>query len=301
MLKDDIIKDAIPPSPVTEEEAAMPLYKYFTRPLRPLTPLYSQTIRNGPFDRAHAGPTDDLTRHLLMPGEYEAVSLGYCQHPEGGGFFKHYSFYPGAGHDMIKWYYTWINIPVKGQPEGLGNMKYKIWCPAGHFTHAFINGTDNRNGVLTQESHGLGQHPGTPYDEPFLSVRYPFDIAEFGMTKVRRRELEDAGCWIDPAVIKYYEPEDYWEKGVLTEKLGTSIVIGLSRPAPGGVEKLSVGWVGWDIRDRKAVRNPATPWWKTKNDWLEMFLTHSSIEAQHLADILPELYAEYADKPVDAD
>lgn len=300
-MKDELIFGAIAPSPVSDEEKSMPLYKYFSRPLRPLDPFYSQAIKRGPFDPANAAATNDLTRHLLMPGHYESVSIGYCQHPEGGGFFKHYSFYPGSGHEMIKWYYTWVNVPVKSQPAGTGNMKYKIWCPSGHFTHAFINGVDNKNGVLTQESHGLGQHPGTPYDEPFLSVRYPFDITEFGMTKARLQELRNAGCWVDPAVIKYYEPDDYWKNGVLTEKLGTSIVISISRPAPGGVEKLSAGWVGWDITDGRVVRNTATPWWKTKNDWLEMFLTHTSVEAQRLADMLPELYAEYADRPLDAD
>jgi|GEM_PF-437209 len=296
-----IIKGTIAPLPVTAEEMAMPLYKYYTRPLRRIGPLYAQALDHGPIDKAYATLTSDLTRHLLMPGEYEEVTTGYCQHPEGGGFFKHYSFYPGARHDMIKWYYTWLNVPVKNQPKGVGNMKYKIWCPADHFTHAFINGVDNKDGVLTQESHGLGENSGTPYEEQFLSVRYPFDITKFGMEEGRLKAFKEAGCWIDPSVIRYYEPEIYWSTGVLKETLGSTIVISISRPTPGGLEKLSCGWIGWEIKNGRVVRNEATPWWKTKNDWIKMFLTHTSTEAQHLADILPELYAEYSDKPIDAD
>jgi len=295
------IKGVIPAPELTEEEKAMPLYKYYTRPLRYAGPLISQAIDHGAMNQVYSQPTDDLTAHLLPPGEYPAVSLGYCVHPEGGGFIRHYQFYPGAKFDQIKWFYNWINIPCKSQPEGVGNLKYKIWCPIDHFTHAFINGADNSAGVLTQESLGLGMHEGTPYADQFISVRYPIDLLEFGMTRARMQELKDAGCWIDPAVVKFYDPKDYWEKGVFTPILGTNVMISISRPTYGGIEKLSAEWIGWDIVDGKMVRDPNTPWWKINEDWMHMGITHAHTEGQHLSDFLPELYAEYADKPADAD
>lgn len=300
-IREGMIKGVIPYPELTEEEKALPLYKYYIRPLRYAGPLISQAIDHGAMHQAYAQPINDLTSHLLLPGEYPAVSLGYCPHPAGGGFIRHYQFYPGAKFDMLKWFYTWINIPCKSQPEGRGNIKYKLWCPADHYTHAFVNGKDKTDGVFTQESLGLGLHPGTPYADQFISIRYPIDLEEFGLTKERARELKDAGCWVDPAVVKFYEPKDYWEKGVLTPILGTHIMVSMSRPTYGGIEKLSAEWIGWDIKDGKFVYDESTPWWKVTEDWMHMGITHAHTEGQHLADFLPELYAEYADKPMDAD
>ncbi|MGI6071795.1 MAG: hypothetical protein ACOX75_02095 [Lachnospiraceae bacterium] len=151
------------------------------------------------------------------------------------------------------------NVPCKGQPEGVGNIKYKIWCPVDHFTHAFINGVDRTAGVLTQESLGLGMHEETPYADQFISIRYPIDLTEFGMTKKHMQELTDAGCWVDPTVVKFYDPKDYWGKGVLTPTLGSNIMISISRPTCGGIEKLSSEWIGWDIKDSRPVYDEITP------------------------------------------
>lgn len=301
VLKQEILQGVIPAPEATDAEKAMPLYKYYTRPLRYLGPLLSQAIDHGPMEMYHAQPLNDLISHLLLPGEYPAISLGYCKHPEGGGFMRHYQFYPGARFDMLKWYYTWINIPCKHQPAGCGNMKYKIWCPNGHFTHEFINGKDRTDGILTQESMGLGMNPGTPYAEQYISIRYPIDLSEFGMTKAKAQELKDACCWVDPAIVKFYDPKDYWEKGILTKVLGTEVMVSMSRPVNGGIEKLSAEWIGWDIQDGKFVYDEETPWWRPNEDFMHMCLTHAHVEAQHLADFLPELYEEYSGKPMDAD
>lgn len=301
MLRDGMIKGIIPYPEVTEEEKAMSLYKYYTRPIRLLAPLYSQALDHGPMDQKNAIPTSDPTRHLLPPGEYMEMSLGYCRHPEGGGFIKHYSFYPGAKFDMLKWYYTWINIPARNQPKGCGNMKYKIWMPAGHVDHAFINGVDNKAGVFTQEALDLHQCPGTPYADDFISIRYPIDLEMFGFSKKKQQELRDAGCWLDPAMVKFFDPKDYHEKGIMTPILGTCVMISMSRPTNGGIEKISAEWVGWEVKDGKLVYDETTPWWKVREDWLQMGITHATTEAQHLSDFLPELYAEYGDKPMDCD
>ncbi|MBE6016295.1 MAG: hypothetical protein E7233_01625 [Lachnospiraceae bacterium] len=299
MLKNGRIPGPIPAPEVTEAEKQMKLYKYYTRPFRNIGPLYSMAVDHGPMDEHFALPTSNLGAHLLLPGEYESVLLGYCKHPEGGAFIRHYQMYPGASYDMLKWYYTWINIPFKTQPAGCGNMKYKIWCPINHFTHAFINGKDRTDGVMTQESHNLDMYDGTPLATEFVSVRYPLDLTQFGMTGQQLDELKNAGCWIDPAVIRYYDPKDYWEKGILTPSIGSNIMVTISRPAPFGVEKIACEWVGWTVEDGKVVRDLNTPEWRMGYDWLEMKLNHATAEAQHLSEMLPELYAEYSGKPMD--
>jgi hypothetical protein len=286
---------------LTEAEKAMPLYKYYKYPLRVMGPLYRQALDHGPMDKKYTIPTDRIIDHLMMPGEYAEMHLGYCMHPEGGGFIKHYSFYPGARFDMLRWYYNWINIPTKNQPEGCGNMKYKIWVPADHFHHFFVNGKDNKDGVLTQEKLDLGVWPGTPYADQFISIRYPLNLEEFGLSKEKKQAILDAGCWIDPAVVKYFDPKDYWENGKWTRIQGSNVMVTMSRPTPGGVEKLSSEWIGWEVKDGKLVYDETTPAWKAAEEWMWMGISHATTEAQHLADFLPELYAEYHDKAIDAD
>lgn len=301
LTADGMIKGVIPYPELTEEEKKMPLYKYFTRPLRWMGPLYSQALDHGPMDPKNAIPTSNPTLHLLPPGEYTEMNLGYCLHPEGGGFVRHYSFYPGAKFDMVKWYYTWCNIPCKSQPANTGNMKYKIWVPEGHYDHAFVNGVDRTEGVFTQENLALGGWKNAPFSQDFISVRYPLDLEVFGFSKKQQQELIDQGCWLDPSVVKYFDPKDYREKGIWTPILGSSVAITITRPTPGGVEKLSAEWVGWEVKDGKMVYDESTPWWRVTEISLKVGITHATTEAQHLADILLDLYGEYADKPMDAD
>lgn len=285
---------------LTPEERALPLAAYYDMPLHKLGPLHSQILRT-PMEEKDALPIERWLEHLSMPGVYRDAVLGYRLMKDKDGnpycFMSSYSVYPDATPEMMQWYFRWNNVYSKSQPKNQGNMRYKIWCPAGHWTHEYINGKDVSDGIMTQEQLDLLQWPGTPYANQFVSVRHPFDLRDCGVSEEYLNELRDAGIWIDPAYVKYFTTDGTW-----TPIDGTTIMLTMSRPCPsGGMEKYSAEYVGYGVEDGKPVYDPTTPSWKFTNEWMRMALTHGHTEALHLSEFLPKLYREYKDKEYDAD
>ncbi len=291
-----IIKERFTLSP---GERAMPMSKYFDLPLYEMDPM-SQALAAKPMDADQALPIESWLEHLALPGEYTHQVFGYreMENADGKyGFIAAYSTYQNATPKMMSWYFNWINVHSKSQPKDTGNLRYKLWCPAGHWTHEFINGKDRADGIMTQEQLDLLQQPGTPFADQFISVRYPIDLMETDVDRKLLEELKKAGVWIDPAYIKYYKTDGSW-----TPILGTHLMLTMSRPIlSGGMEKVSAEWIGYGLKDGKPVYDFTTPEWKVSNQWLKVGLTHGTTEAQHLAQFLPDLYNEYKDKPIDAD
>lgn len=287
---------------LTPEERALPLSKYYDIPLHTVGPLFQEILDRGPLDPKDALPVERWTEHLQMPGVYDRPVFGYCL-MEGGksGYISAYSVYPNCTTKMMGWWFNWINIPCKSQPAGRGNIKYKIWGPPGHWTHAFVNGVDRGGGIMVQESLDFLQRQGTPFGQRICTIRYGIDLTEYGVSEQKLRELNEAGIWIDPAVEKFYDLEDY-EKGILTPALGTHLMLTMSRPCPtGGMEKWTNEWFGYTAENGKILYDDTIPDYKLTNDWLNMALVHATVEAQQLGKFLPELYEEYHDKPADAD
>ncbi len=284
---------------LSPKERKLPLAKYYNLPLHELGPLYRQIIDAGPLDpEKDALSIDRWLEHLQLPDVYQRKSFGYCQMEDGSGYIAQYAYYPNCTQTMMKWYLNWINTPSKSQPEGTGNIRYKIWCPADHFTHGFVNGKDSRNGVFTIESqdlnygaseHGLGNMS--------YSVLSPVNLRELGLTEQVEKTLKSAGVTIDAATIKnrtLQEPH--------TPIPGSTFSVSISRPhSSGGMEKLTLSWPGYGLIEGNIRRDKDTPAYKLSNDRLKLVLIHNTVEAQHLSTFLPQLYAEYKDKPIDAD
>lgn len=135
-----------------------------------------------------------------------------------------------------------------------------------------------------------------------FTVRTAVDLRALGLTEEEERKFNDAGVWIDPAVETFYEinGSDYHHLG---KKMGGShLCLTMSRPCPtGGMEKVTLEWIGYGVKDGKIWRDETTPEYMFGEEWLRMALTHTTVEAQQLGKFLPELYAEYSGKPDDAD
>ena len=233
-----------------------------------------------------------------MPGQYDRPVFGYRTMEDGTGYLATYSLYANATPKMMQWYFRWINIPSKNQPEGCGNLRYKIWCPPCHITHGFLNGKDKYGGVYTIEALELEKEKQNFY----FTVRTAVDLRELGLSEEEEQAFHEAGVWIDPAVENFYELNgtDYTHLG---KKMGGShLCLTMSRPCPtGGMEKVTLEWIGYGVKDGKIWRDESTPEYMFTEEWLKMALTHTTTEAQQLGKFLPDLYAEYCDKPDDAD
>lgn len=283
---------------LTPAERALPLCKYYDLPLSGLGPLFQEIMDHGPLRQDQTLTAADWKKHLQLPGQYDRPVFGYRTMDDGTGYLATYSHYANATPKMMQWYFRWINIPSKNQPEGCGNLRYKIWCPPCHITHGFINGKDKFGGVFTIEALELD-----PAQQIFyFTVRTAVDLRALGLTEEEERKFNDAGVWIDPAVETFYEinGSDYTHLG---KKMGGShLCLTMSRPCPtGGMEKVTLEWIGYGVKDGKIWRDETTPEYMFGEEWLRMALTHTTVEAQQLGKFLPELYAEYSGKPDDAD
>jgi hypothetical protein len=276
---------------LTPEEKKLPLTKYFDMPLYPPGPLEQQLIDAGPMDPKLAIKAENFL-DLLQPTDYQKVEYGYCMMPDGTGYLAVYTTYPGCTPQMLSWWFRWLNIHSKNMPEGQGNLRYKIWNPADHWDHGFINGKDRSGGIYTVESLDLGAGEPMTY-----TVRNPLDPKDFGLSEEREQALKAAGCWVDCCYESFHEVEPPHK-----QTPGTHLFLTLSRMSPlGFLEKCTREWIGYTGRNGKVERDLTTPASMLSEEYLKKVIIHATTEAQQLSKFLPQLYAEYKDLPDDAD
>jgi hypothetical protein len=278
---------------LSPEERRLPLAKYYDMPLSPPGPLYQQILDYGPIDSKLATKPENFL-DLLKPSGYDEQEYGYCVMEDGTGYLAVYTTYQNCTPEMLAWWFRWLNVRSRNMPEGKGNLKYKIWCPPDHWDHVFLNENDyadRRGGIGTVESLDLGQG-----EDMFYTIRHYVDLREFGFTAEREQELKAANCWVDCAYESFYTHPSH------TPLPGAHLQLTLSRMSPlGYMEKRTREWVGYKVKDGKVVRDETTPAEMCSEEELRKVLTHCTIEAQHLSEFLPQLYAEYKDRPDDDD
>ncbi len=269
---------------LTPGEKALPVSKYYTDyPLHKVSPLYRQLLDQGAMDPADALSLDHWL-DLLRPEGYDKVEYGYCMMPDGTGYIANYSVLPtSVTPEMRMWYVRWLNIHSKNLPEGCGNIRYKLWNQVDHIDHGLVDG-DIKKGIYTLESLDMGGG-----EEPIRSVRHNFDVRDYGVSEEKYQELMDAGVGITSC----------WES---FDCPGSHLVLSITRNCPlGGVETLSREWIGYKAEDGKIIRDMETPDFMLCEHYLRNVQIHNTVEQQHLATFLPDLYAEYHDLPQDAD
>lgn len=276
---------------LTPEERALPLAKYYDLPLHRVGPFQSELLDFLPLDQSRVTQPERWT-DVLQPAGYQPAEFGYAMMPDGTGYIASYTLYPGCTPQMLGWYFHWINIHSKGMPEGQGNLRYKIWNPADHWDHGYLNGKDRSGGIYTVESLDLGEG-----EEMLLSIRHPITPEEAGVSPERIQALKDAGCFVDLCTETFHPKDD-----PTTTLPGTHLFLTISRINPWGVlEKISREWIGYTFEDGKPVIDETTPDWMLNETYLKKVVIHGTTEAQQLSKFLPQLYAEYKDLPIDAD
>lgn len=266
-------------------EALMPLAKYYNDyPMHDLPQDVKDTIFGHPMDWRDAVPAERFLDWLLPKGEYNDHENGYCMFPDGSGYIATYMPIPeDVEVKKLFWYLNWLNIHPKSQPAGTGNLRYKIWNPADHWDHYFINWTDKSEGVHTTESLDLGEG-----DRQYDTIRHSFDLRGYGLTQERIDELKASGLNVN-------ESSD-WES---FDEAGCHLTLGQIRPrADGGWERRSVEWIGWRPKDGRIVRDART---KCDEAYLRKVAYHTLLEWYHLMTFINDLYEEYHNLPIDAD
>lgn len=273
----------LPPLPeLTENEKKMPVSKYYM-PMVQVDPLAWQLAEHGPVDPADMIPAENFKDMILLEG-YPKVVSGWCMMPDGTGTYAQYKVESERiKPEMNKWWHQWLNVPPKSTLPGEGNIKHKIWMPYDHIDHSYAD--DKKHDTYSYEkldAGGLVPGLGSTYAG---SVRHNMDVRELGFTDEYLEELAAKGCRIGAA----------WESFDIP---GSHFVFSFSRPHPlGGTESFVREWIGWKPVNGKLIRDD----YPCDNDYLKGILFHNLLEHTHLPRFLPELYAEYKDKPLDAD
>lgn len=269
---------------LTEGEKVLPVSKYYTDyPLHKPNPLYTQLLEQGAMNPEDAIAVEDWLSLLILEG-YHKVEYGYCMMPEGYGYIANYSVLPGnITPEMRMWYVKWLNIHSVHLPENCGNIRYKLWNQVDHIDHGLVDG-DFKKGIYTLESLDMGGG-----EKPIRSIRHNFDVRDYGVSEELYAKLKDAGVSITSC----------WES---FECPGSHLVLSMTRPCPlGGVETLSREWIGYRAENGKIIRDTDTPKFMLCDQYLRNVQIHNTVEQQHLATFLPDLYEEYSKLPVDAD
>lgn len=267
------------------EEEKMPLAKYYHNyPMHDLPEEVKAQIYGPAMDPADAIKPENFIDWLQPCGKYLKVETGYCMLEDGTGYVCTYMPIPKEV-DVKKmfWYMNWLNIHSKSMVIGHGNLRYKIWNPADHFDHYFINWTDSSDGIFTTESLDIGQG-----DRQYHTIRHNFNLRDYGLTDEKIAELKASGCPV--------KETSAWES---FDHPGAHLTLGQIRPRPdGGYERRSVEWIGWRPSKGKLIRETRTP---CDEAYLRKVAYHTLIEWYHMMTFINDLYDEYHDQPIDAD
>jgi len=140
---------------------------------------------------------------------------------------------------------------------------------------------DDKDGVWSLETLDLGA--GGDPSKGMPAVSHNIALLEYGLSPEKKAELEAADCRVEACWEEFDEP-------------GHHLVLRFSRPCPlGGRESMNCEWMGYWAKDGKIVRDPET---KVDETYLRNVLIHNTIERAHLAQVLPDLYEEFHDKPL---
>ena len=265
--------------PLCEQEKKIWYSKFYALPFEGLRESDSAVL-DAPMDPAKALPIGSLLEFLRVKDEKETVENGYCIGPDGHSYIVCTEYYPEFTVPMMVWWFQFLNHHPKDMPIGVGNLRYKIWCPADHWNHGLLDPDDPNSGLFINETLDLGA--GTM--ERIEVINRSYTEEDIGLTPEMAKAMKDAGyAWMGGKGYGHGLPG--------------GMGINIFKPVPeGGIKWSSIGWGGYQMKHGKPVEllgvNPPT-YAEMKRE-----LSHNIAERRHLHTFLGELYAVQSRKPL---
>ncbi|MBR4953134.1 MAG: FAD-binding protein, partial [Oscillospiraceae bacterium] len=216
-------KDVIPTVPVTDEEKASPLYKYFELEMKEADPAMYAAVQL-PFDSSLATPPQDMNK-LFDPG-YLPMELGYCNLPDGTAVLANITQMPGVTPEMFDFWFAW---------HGTNPMCYKIWNPQQHYSCKTLNMDKAMDKSLSLKerywdtTHDIFEDVGNGPGPVMINFRNPVDI---GFAPEKLKDFK--GTIVCSGIEK-----------------SPSIMCHFLRPVEGGCELRSRFWIGYHVVNGK--------------------------------------------------
>ena len=271
---------------LNDAEKQEPYAQYYDRELSEVPQEVISDIRKSPYPIENALPFENIN-DLLNPG-YLSLENGYCQMPDGSVFVAVLTEMPNVTGEMLDWWFWWHPINA---------LRYKVWYPEAHFKNSVdvdIDEYTNRKGPYAKRYWNVTNYPiediGTGKETLSIKFIRPSDFG-FDETRFDEADVATAICGIAGSVSKKITQHTYMCHFV--------------RKKNNGVEMRSRFWVGHTVIksgfsevsivnrliNTKIMKNLLLP--RKVGYALAM---HCAQEYNNLADILPELFANYREK-----
>lgn len=253
-----------------------PYAKYLDTPVAKLTPEQIQMVMTS------KGATEDalefVDRALLMSVDSKPAKFGYYPLAGGGMLIAGNVFMPGVTAEMIDWWASW---------HSLEPIRYQIWHPEDHHSievdeigkqRALDSSIPNFQKLWGATHVAMESLGGTP-DKVTMHFANPaevgFDTALIGTEKSSAFLCGNAKLG-DMMAIPVFMAENFVERN-------------------GGLEVRARFWVGYQVVNGQDMFL-LPPGMSVPEPVAMGLLMHNIKEFEHLAKVLPDLYAEYKDK-----
>ncbi len=248
---------------LTEEEKAKPYAKFYYRPRpTPDTDTLAQLQPGHPMDPSLALLSDNINE-LLKPGYLEGET-GYCLLPQGGGYCAVLTRFTDITYEQYLWWRGWWVQE---------SLRYKLWYPGMHFA------TDHDPEWLMEDC-GDG-----PKDIFLLRRNAPEDI---GLDKEKMAAAKLLGVHSGTMIARNRLSGTYTKPITMTN----AHVI---REIDGGFEMRSRFWVGYQCLGNGLV-SALSEGETIPEDMPYLMANHCVYEMAYLKSLIPELYAQEANK-----
>lgn len=255
-----------------EDLESSPYAKYFKADLSPMQEQVREAINCGGMAHELFYPVDRASE--LLEDGYWDIETGYARTPDLGIRVFCLTHMPGVIPEMWDWWFGW---------HGDEANKYKLWHPKAHINAEWADGKKANQGYINRTSL-ITEYLGSEIRKGAISFVSPNEMGlDHEKIKERGEVFICARVGLPGLPIK---------AGWLLHQL---------RKVEGGTEMRSRMWFGGA---NGAIGNKPDPVRKIAMFLMrplmlallpkpQELLAHNAQEMQHLAEFLPELYAEF--------
>ncbi|MBR3403162.1 MAG: phloretin hydrolase [Parasporobacterium sp.] len=248
---------------LTEKQKNSPLYKYYVRDIAPAPADIVERVKNRDFGDAECVPIWDI--NCMFEDGYQKDEFGIFLHPEGGMEVSNLTDMPNVTPEMLDFWFAW---------HGLDSFRYMIWDKDDHFY------------CQTQDPE-ISLNENLSMKERYWNTTHMVEEVIVPGAEARRFPIH----FVPPWEVGFDKAK--WEKftGTIISTNGTMIHFLRQKPE-GGYELRTRFYMGWSFDGEKYTYDQNRPviW-----ELAEGLLLHNVKEYRHLAEILPEVYAEFKD------
>jgi len=253
---------------VTQEERALPYYRYFERNMAAVPEELMQLTQESADSAEHLLPFDKRNE-FIRGTDQDFCQNGFGVFEDGTAAVCSRLYMPGVTPQMLEWWFPWHSVG--------SDLRYKIWDPEDHY-------------FATAYPASRVLDPAVPMAQKTWDVdHYIMEDVGFGPQFVQIRFVRpaDAGC--DEQMIG-----SAYCAGLVCgigQNTGTTM-IHKWYPDQEGVVFQSRFWIGWGHRPDGSLGKCLPEGAAIPEAFARAMFAHSLKEYVNLASFLPELYRE---------